>query len=120
MDRMTLVREVMNLMLSLGFVSRTVGNDGRERRTVQEVSQQAQSQHGKHTEGGGGTVKIGTAIALDTLVSSIKRFDSQAPPEMQLNEAKIVRESAAVLANAEEDDLVTVLTEFRKKTAGSG
>jgi hypothetical protein len=59
-------------------------------------------------------VKIGLAIAIETLVNVLTTFDQRSPFDEQLSDARIVRESAAVIANSEEEELIEALKEAKE------
>lgn len=60
---------------------------------------------------------IGVAIALETIMKTIKDFDANASHEVHLNDARTVREEAAVVANAVEEEIVLALKVLKKQPA---
>ncbi len=54
---------------------------------------------------------IGLAIAIDRLINSIKGFNPEEKYEIQLTNAEIIKESAAIIANASEDEIIITLRE---------
>ena len=59
-------------------------------------------------------VMVGIAIAYETLLKTIKDFDAHASPEVHLNDARVVREQAAVIANADEEEIVLALKMLKR------
>jgi hypothetical protein len=57
---------------------------------------------------------IGVAIALETLMKTLKDFDEHANHEVHLNDARIIREEAAVSASADEEEIVLALKVLKR------
>ena len=57
---------------------------------------------------------IGIAIAYETIIKTFRDFDPAANYEVHLNDARILREMAAVIANAGEEEIVLALKVLKK------
>lgn len=54
-------------------------------------------------------MQIGVSIAIDRLINSIKEFNPNEKFEMQLTNAEMIREAAAIIANASEEEIIDAL-----------
>ncbi|HBR21669.1 MAG TPA: hypothetical protein DD713_03760 [Nitrospiraceae bacterium] len=59
-------------------------------------------------------MEIGIAIAIDRLISTVKEFKPADVLEIQMTNAEMIRECAAVIANAAEEQIIDALKEEKK------
>ena len=60
-------------------------------------------------------MKMGLVFAIERLISTVNEFNSGEKYEIQLTNAEMVRETASVIANATEDEIVAALRETKKR-----
>ena len=62
-------------------------------------------------------MEIGIAMAIDRLINTLNEFDPSESFEVQLTNAELIRECAAVIANATEEEVIDALKHKKQLTA---
>ncbi len=58
---------------------------------------------------------IGIAIAIDRLINTVREFNPGNKYEIQLTDAEMIRECAAIIANSTEEEIIDTLKEKKTK-----
>lgn len=61
-------------------------------------------------------MEIGLTFAIEMLIKTISEFNPEERFETLLTNAEMIRESAAVIANASEEEIIDALKERKKRT----
>lgn len=61
-------------------------------------------------------MEIGLTFAIEMLIKTISEFNPEERFEILLTNAEMIRESAAVIANATEEEIIDALKERKKRT----
>lgn len=60
-------------------------------------------------------MKLNISIAIDRIVKTIEDFNPDEKFEIQLTNAEMIKEAAAIIANASEEDIIDALKEKKSK-----
>ena len=60
-------------------------------------------------------MEINLTIALDTIFNTISEFTPDEKYEIQLTNAEMIKEAAAIIANSSEEAIVDALKEMKKR-----
>jgi hypothetical protein len=60
-------------------------------------------------------MKLNLSIAIDMIEKTINNFNPNEKFEIQLTNAEMIKEAAAIIANASEEDIIDTLKEKKRK-----
>lgn len=60
-------------------------------------------------------MKLNLSIAIDMIEKTINNFNPNEKFEIQLTNAEMIKEAAAIIANASEEDIIDALKEKKRK-----